>query len=41
MQCVLKFIVAYLIPLAIVATIWVGVFIAIKKFIEQKQKRFP
>lgn len=35
MQYVLKFIVAYLIPLAIVATIWVGIFITIKKSIKK------
>lgn len=35
MYCIAKIICAYLIPLAIVATIWVGLFIAIKKFIEK------
>ncbi len=31
MYALAKFIFAYLIPLAIVATIWVGIFITIKK----------
>ena len=34
-EIILRFVVAYLIPLAILATIWVGLFIAIKKFIEK------
>ena len=35
MHGIAKFICAYLIPLAIVATIWVGVFITLKKYIKK------